>query len=247
LKKRDNEVRWKVGRVARRAGLTVRALHHYEQIGLLVPAGRTESNHRLYTQSDIERLQKILTLRQLGLTLEQIAEALRDGSGLLDLLERQLEDVQQRRDELEALQDHLSGLITTLRAGKRASTDNLFSLMERMNMIEKHYTKEQLDALAARREAMGEEAIHAVESEWPTLIAAMTAAMTAGTDPADPEVQRMAARWRELVAAFTGGYPATTSSLQRMYEEEPAQRQRSGLDPALMAYVQRAWSLAPQP
>jgi DNA-binding transcriptional MerR regulator len=247
MKRRDDEMRWRVGDVARRAGLTVRALHHYEQIGLLVPSWRTESNHRLYTQRDVERLQKILTLRQLGLTLEQIAEALRDGSGLLDLLERQLEYVQQRKDELEKLQDHLSGLITSLRAGERASTDNLFSLMERMNMIEKYYTKEQLDALAARREAMGEEAINAVESEWPTLIAAMTAAMSAGADPADPEVQRMAARWRELVAAFTGGDTGIASSLQRMYEEEPAQHQRSGLDPALMTYVQRAWSLAQQP
>ena len=56
----------KVGDLARRTGLTVRTLHHYDEIGLLKPSLHTESGHRLYTGRDVARLQQVLSLRQLG-------------------------------------------------------------------------------------------------------------------------------------------------------------------------------------
>src|SRR5438477_12420865 len=72
---------WKVGDLAKRTGLTVRTLHHYDAIGLLLPSGRTGSNHgsghRLYTAADVARLQQILSLKMLGFGLEQIGEYLR--------------------------------------------------------------------------------------------------------------------------------------------------------------------------
>src|SRR5437764_11647382 len=62
----------KVGELARRTGLTVRTLHHYDEIGLLKPSLHTESGHRLYTAGDVARLQQIVSLRQLGFALEEI-------------------------------------------------------------------------------------------------------------------------------------------------------------------------------
>src|SRR6516225_5345757 len=71
---------WKVGELARRTGLTVRALHHYDRMGVLSPSGRTGSNHgaghRLYTTADVARLQQVLSLKLLGFGLEQIREYL---------------------------------------------------------------------------------------------------------------------------------------------------------------------------
>ena len=61
----------KVGELARRTGLTIRTLHHYDEIGLLKPSGHTESGHRLYTSSDITRLQQVVSLRQLGFSLDE--------------------------------------------------------------------------------------------------------------------------------------------------------------------------------
>jgi len=84
-----------VGEVARAAGVTVRALHHYEEIGLLVPSARTISGYRLYGQADLERLQQILFYRELGFSLASIAALLDDpkanamhdaGDGLLLLV-----------------------------------------------------------------------------------------------------------------------------------------------------------------
>jgi MerR family transcriptional regulator, thiopeptide resistance regulator len=69
-----------VGAVARMAGVTVRTLHHYDEIGLLTPSGRSEAGYRRYSDADLERLQRILFYRELGFGLDQIAEALTDGA-----------------------------------------------------------------------------------------------------------------------------------------------------------------------
>lgn len=68
-----------VGAVARLAGVTVRTLHHYDEIGLLYPSGRSDAGYRRYAESDLERLQRILFFRELGFGLDQIREAMTDG------------------------------------------------------------------------------------------------------------------------------------------------------------------------
>jgi hypothetical protein len=91
---------------------------------------------------------------------------------------------------------------------------------------------------AGRRRELGENAIAAAEREWPELIAAVEAQRAQGTDPAEPRVQELAARWRQLVEQFTGGDPGIASSLRAYYDDGP---NAHGMSPELMAYVRRAW------
>jgi DNA-binding transcriptional MerR regulator len=77
----------KVGELARRTGLTIRTLHHYDEIGLLKPSLYSESGHRLYTARDVARLQQVLSLRQLGFALEQVRDCLdRPGFSPLEVI-----------------------------------------------------------------------------------------------------------------------------------------------------------------
>src|SRR5689334_8017536 len=69
---------YKVGELAQLAGVSVRTLHHYEDVGLLRPGARTDSGHRLYTPRDVERLARIVALTQLGLSLEEVRRCLDD-------------------------------------------------------------------------------------------------------------------------------------------------------------------------
>ncbi|MEE1828406.1 MerR family transcriptional regulator [Streptomyces sp. BE20] len=69
-----------VGAVAKFAKVTVRTLHHYDEIGLLSPRGRTRAGYRRYDEADLDRLQRILFYRELGFPLEEIAAVLDDGS-----------------------------------------------------------------------------------------------------------------------------------------------------------------------
>ena len=79
---------YSVGEVARIAGVTVRTLHHYDDIGLLPASARTAGGYRAYTESDIVRLQQIRSYRELGFGLDEIAEMLRNGDPLDHLREQ---------------------------------------------------------------------------------------------------------------------------------------------------------------
>ena len=99
---------WTVGEVARVAGVTVRTLHHYDAIGLLRPSGRTEAGYRLYSATDLERLQQIRLHRALGLRLDAIAQILDDPA---------FDRAQALRDQRDFLAERIatdSVLLTTL-------------------------------------------------------------------------------------------------------------------------------------
>ena len=88
---------------AQLSGVSVKTLHHYDKIGLLVPQ-KSENGYRTYCQADLERLQVILYYKYLGFSLEKIAELLsQDDQALLPHLVRQLEYLQQERDRLDTL------------------------------------------------------------------------------------------------------------------------------------------------
>ena len=74
---RSSKTSWKVGELASETGLSVRALRHYDQIGLLKPSSESEGGHRIYSTRDVEKLQKIMTLKQLGFSLDKIKVAIR--------------------------------------------------------------------------------------------------------------------------------------------------------------------------
>src|SRR5262245_32263321 len=107
----------KVGELARRTGLTVRTLHHYDEIGLLKPSLHTQAGYRLYTAGDVARLQQVLSLRQLGFSLEEVRDCLdRPGFSPLEViglhlarLREQISMQQQLCERLETLAVHLRG------------------------------------------------------------------------------------------------------------------------------------------
>ena len=211
----------KVGELARRTGLTVRTLHHYDEIRLLKPSMRTESGYRLYTAGDVARLQQVVSLRQLGFSLEEVRDCLdRPGFSPLELiglhtgrLRGQIELQRQLCEKLETIAAHL-------RAAEVVSAEEFLRAIERMTMIESYYTPEQLEALKGRREQMGEDAIRQSQVDWADLIAQVRAEKEKGTAPTAPAVQAMARRWMELVNGFTGGDPGIAQSLGRLWKEQ---------------------------
>jgi len=95
-----------VGRVVDLSGVTIRTLHHYDEIGLLSPSGRSAAGYRIYEDSDLERLQRILFYRELGFTLDEIATIVDDPrTDALGHLRRQRKLLTERRDRLGAMVD----------------------------------------------------------------------------------------------------------------------------------------------
>ena len=231
---------WKIGELARRTGLTVRTLHHYDSIGLLSPAERSEGGHRVYGQDDVRRLYRIVSLRSLGFPLDAIAGVLdRDGvdprAAVADHLHR-LED-QMARDR--ALRRTLRSLLG------RLETEDFLTTIEEMTMHQRYYSPEQLQQLEQRRRSLGDDAIRDGEREWAEIFATLRAEMEAGTDPADPRLRPIAERGRELLAMFTGGDPGIKQSLNEMWQhEDPAKLSHGMVDAEVMAYYGRVQAAA---
>ncbi len=212
---------WKVGELAKKTGLTVRTLHHYDDLGLLCPTQHTESGHRLYTASDLARLQSILSLRQLGFSLDEI-------SGCLDkpefspksVLALHIERLKVQLAEQQKLIRQLEHLNHLFESAEEVSADEFVKTIEEIVMVEKYYTKEQLAQLKAQGKKNGQARIKEVEAEWPRLMAEVQKEMDNGTDPKDPRVIKLAERWQGLINEFTGGDPGITQSLNNVYQSE---------------------------
>lgn len=232
---------WKVGELAKRTGLTVRTLHHYDAIGLLRPSHRTAADHRLYAEADIARLQQIQSLRQLGFSLAEIRDALdRRGLSRQQVLELHLSRLRDQIELQQRLYRRLAAIAGRLAAAEEVSVAELTQAMEEMKMYEKYFTPEQMDELQQRGREVGPERIREVEAEWPRLIAEVRAEMEKGTDPSEPRVQELARRWTGLVREFSGGSPGIEKSVATMYRQEPGAMQKSGLDSGVFEYVNRA-------
>ena len=235
-----SRMHYTVGDLAQSAGLTVRTLHHWDEIGLLRPAERSAAGHRRYSPGDVERLYRIVALRRLGLPLEEIGTAL-EGEDLRAAVAAHLERVRRELARTRSLQQRLERILGALDHADGPSADQIIDAIEVMSMSDRYYTPEQQEQLAARAEALGPERIRAYEREWAELLAAFEAERAAGTDPEDDRLRPLAEKWRDLIQAFTGGDAGLGASLNRMYSEEGVERaSRGAMSPELAEYAKAA-------
>lgn len=107
-----------IGKLARRFDLSRSTLLYYDRIDLLKPSGRTPSNYRVYTQSDVRRLKKIRLFRQAGLDLKTIATTLSTSkSTLAEILEQQVDLLNQSIRNLRRQQHLIVGLLKEIKRG----------------------------------------------------------------------------------------------------------------------------------
>lgn len=223
----------KVAAVSRRTGVSVRTLHYYEEIGLLKPSGRTRSGHRLYTSADIQRLQQIRSLQQLGLSLSEVGDCLADErTDALQVVRDHLAKVHEQRSALERLENQLRRLAQQLERGDLGdaqTTETMLNALELITMYEKYFTKEQLQRLEAHS-GSGEEAVTPVIKE-------LEAARQRGLPPADAEAQRLWQRFQEAVSSVAGGDADMTANIYKLLHDEKKAREDHGISEELFAYL----------
>jgi DNA-binding transcriptional MerR regulator len=197
----------KVGELARRTGLTIRTLHHYDEIGLLKPSLHTEAGHRLYTAGDVARLQQVISLRQLGFSLEEVRDCLhRADFSPLEVIGLHLARLREQIQWQRKLCERLEGIAAHFRTAGEVSAEEFLQTIEVMTMTEKLYTPEQMKQFAEVGKQVGPEEIRAVEEAWTALLAEVRA--NRDLDPASPQAQALAQRWEELTERTMRGYQA---------------------------------------
>lgn len=210
-----------VGELSKRTGLTVRTLHHYDEIGLLKPSSHSDAGYRLYTAVDVARLQQILSLRQLGFSLEEICNCLNEPDfSPLRVVGLHLDRLREQIELQRALCDRLEGVAAHFQTADEVSADEFIRTIEAITMTEKYFTPEQQALIQRRREEAGDELLHERQEEWARLIADIRTEMEAGTDPNSAKVRKLAKHWQDMVHETTAGDPAIKAALKRLWEEQ---------------------------
>src|SRR5689334_6437736 len=137
-----------VGQLAKLTGLTVRALHHYDAIGLLTPSQRSAAGYRLYTQADAAKLFRIQALRGIGLSLVAVHEILSHGPGDLgDLVARQIAALDRQVEQAGLLRARLHQLQEALASGTEPEACDWVTAIELVTQYSKHCAPEELQKL----------------------------------------------------------------------------------------------------
>ena len=241
---------YQVNEFASLAGVTVRTLHHYDRLGLLKPGRRSESGYRLYGERDLGRLEQIVVLKFIGLPLKEIRKLLKGESALGETLRRQLLVLAEKRRQLDA------AILAIRKAERSLETrgepdymlfQEIIQEIEMQNDMEwskKYYSPEAQAEVEKRKALWSPELQEKVSRQWSDLFADIEAAIAAGEDPSGPKAKALAARWKELLAGFTGGNPEIQKGLNRMWSNQgnwpEPQKSAYSIKPEVQSFIMKA-------
>ena len=234
-----------VSQVARLVGITVRTLHHYDEIGLVRPTARTAAGYRLYDRADLERLQEVLFWRELGYGLEEIRVVLDDpGHDRRASLRRQLVQLRKRADGRDRLIAAVESALKAEEGGATVSEEQMFpkDLFDGFDPAEHEAEVQErwgdTDAYqesTARTKRYRREDWEAMKAEGAQIEGDFLALLDAGADPSSAEAAAVAEAHRQHISRwFYECSPGMHAGLGRMYVDDPRftahyDQQREGL------------------
>lgn len=240
-----------VGQVAERFGVTVRTLHHYDDVGLLVPSERSPSGYRLYAEADLDRLRHVVVYRRLGLPLDEVGALLAaaEPGAVVAHLRRQRETVLARLADLE-------GLVTAIdRALEKEMKGIDLTPQEQRELFGEHFSDDyaaeaeqrwgDTDAWeqSRRRTAgYGKEDWREIAAETDAINRRLAEAMRAGLPAGSAEAMDAAeAARRQISERFYDLTPEFHRHLGDMYLADPRfARTYEDIEPGLAQYVRDA-------
>jgi MerR family transcriptional regulator, thiopeptide resistance regulator len=231
----------KIGELARRTGLTVRALRHYDDIALLVPSERSSGGYRLYGRKDVARLYRIQALRRLDLPLADIQQLLDDDAGgLSEVVARQVAQLDREILQASALRTHLLAVKGQLQASQEPGIDDWLLALESMVAGTKYFSEDEQRTLKTRRGG----ATDAMAPERAELSGLLHSLVAAGALPESTQAQALAQRWIALLLEEAGGDEGLLMKLYAMHWNEPSLHALTGVDRAGIRYISHAMAFA---
>jgi DNA-binding transcriptional MerR regulator len=222
---------WRIGELAAASGVSVRTLHHYEQVGLLRPSTRTTGGHRLYDEEGVRALYRIRALRELGLPLREVGEVLESAdTRVAGLLTAHIARVDEQIERLVELRERLQG--TRRQVDGVVGAEALLATIEAMNRVSTHVLRRRGDASSAPGAA-------GTENRWRLAGQELRCLMDAGIPASDRRTTRVALRIQKEIRSFAAddwGVLAALAHLRRT----GADIDLAGWDRPLMDYLDRA-------
>jgi DNA-binding transcriptional MerR regulator len=215
-----------VGELSRLTGVTVRALHHYDEVGLVRPSQRSAAGYRLYDDDDVLRLQQVLVFRELGVGLEEIAAVL-DGADRVELLRKHRSMLAAKRDRLDAMLAAVDAAIGM--KGHAMQPDDVKTMFDGFDPAQYEDEARQkwghTDAYkesARRTKQYGKAEWEMIRGEAHAIYTRLAELMRGGAAPGDPGVQREVLAHRAHIDRWF--YPCSNEihhGLGEMYVADP--------------------------
>nr|WP_312870887.1 MerR family transcriptional regulator [Gordonia asplenii] len=215
-----------VGDVAKLTGVSVRTLHHYDEIGLVVPSRRTSVGYRLYADDDVERLLQALTYRELGFPLEQISTLLDDPSAdALTHLQQQHDLLRQRIGHLQHMVVAVEKMMNSKKSGINLTSDEQAEIFGtdwpgEEYAAEAHERWGQTDAWKQSRERSSTRTKadwQRIKNDGDALLTRMADAFRSGVRPGSPEAGEIAEAHRQSINEHYDCSHAMQWCLAQMY------------------------------
>ncbi len=239
-----------IGEVAALAGVTVRALHHYDRIGLLSPSGRTAAGYRQYAPADLDRLHQVLVYRELGFPLEEVATLLDDPSADPEAhLRRQHRLLRERLERTTAMVAAVEKEMEARSMGISLTPEERFEVFGEHDPaqydaeVEERWGDTEAYAQSKRRTAAySKDDWLRIKAEGEDVEARFAAALQAGVAPDSDEAMDIAEEHRQQISRnFYDCPPEMHAGLGRMYvEDERFTAHYDQRAPGLAQYVSTA-------
>ncbi|MEU8221988.1 TipAS antibiotic-recognition domain-containing protein [Kribbella sp. NPDC048915] len=240
---------WSIAEVARSSGVTSRTLRHYHSIGLLVPARVAPNGRRYYEEEQLLRLQQILLLRDLGLSLDAVADVLahRDGQDTIEVLTRHKEWLVKEQLRLAGLVRTVDATIDNLKKGGEMSPDKVFEGFEH-NPYEaearERWGDEAVDASYERMRGWSDADAEKARTGYPRVHEGLAALKAKGVAVTDLSVQELIQLHYEVTSLFWVPTRAAYKGLGQMYVDDERFRQNLGNgDDTLVEYLRDAMTV----
>lgn len=226
----------KVGQLAKQISLSVRTLHHYDEIGLLSPSVRTDAGHRLYNTKDISRLYRIQALKQLGLSLPQIAELIQQGAqDLPDIITQQITNLEREIEQATQLKNRLVKLQDNLKTSHEPGMTNWLDTLALMNIYERYLTADEIEELNGYARALK----HELEHDWPQMVSKLKTMMEQKISPDAQEAKEFVIRWTGMLERLAGHNPDLLLKIYSMSSDDIEMQVERGISPAMNDYLGR--------
>lgn len=213
--------RWTIGELAAECGLTVRALRHFEDVGLLGDVRRTSAGQRTYDRPDVERVYRVVALRSLGLPLARIASALESPAALRESLTGQLAQLDRQLADLTALRSQVAQLLDRTAVSIEELTQMIRRTVISQEILHEYLGDAERAHLAQRATELGAAGHRSLDVDYPRLYRAAQVHFDRGVTPDAPAMQAIAAELEHLASAWAAG-PDASDSVQRMWAERSA-------------------------
>ncbi|WP_316571364.1 MerR family transcriptional regulator [Neobacillus sp. YIM B06451] len=148
---------WKVGELAKLTGLTVRTLRYYDQIGLYSPSGYSNTGYRLYNESDLTRLQQILALKELGLSLDEVKSIIADNNyNPFEIVSLQIDRLREHIRIQQKLLKELQNVSSLMEMEEPLSVENFTKLLSMMKKSHEKFFTERRSSMDHHFDKLGD-------------------------------------------------------------------------------------------